>query len=160
MSRASDLRDEVVLELKDRISIADDRIDAFLVPDFEREELDTPRVGVRIGGRDVDVDQGPDTRIVTIEIGVLGLTSEANTDDEITKAQFRALQVESADTLDAVMEEILALWSPEGPLAYAGLAEHAFAGIEQPAAFDPKQLYDNGVWVAIAKVMFRDTEDV
>lgn len=159
MSRASDVRDDILAELKARLTIDDSRIDAFLVPDFDREELIEPRVGLRIGGREVEVDQGPEKKIVTIEIGVLGLTDEADPAAAATPSSFRAQQVASADVLDEIMEEIIALWIPNGPMQRLGMAHHRFVGIEQPTAFDPKQLYDNGVWVSILRVMYQDTLD-
>lgn len=160
MSRASDLRDDIVEQLKLRLSIDDDRIDAFLVPDFDREELIEPRVGVRIGEREFQIDQGPEHRDVFIEIGVLGLTNEADESLPATKESFRQQQVDSADVLDALMEEIIGLWTPHGVLSRPGLADHKFMAITQPAAFDPKQLYDNGVWVAIIRLQYRDTKDI
>ena len=159
MSRASDLRDDIVEQLKLRLSIDADRIDAFLIPDFDREELIEPRVGVRIGSREFMIDQGPEGRDVYIEIGVLGLTNEADSGLPATKKSFREQQVESADELDAIMEEIINLWTPHGVLSRPGLADHKFIGIEQPTAFDPKQLYDNHVWVSIVRLQYRDTRD-
>lgn len=159
MSRASDLRDDIVEQLKLRLSIDDERIDAFLVPDFDREELTEPRIGVRIGEREFMIDQGPEARDVFIEVGVLGLTNQADEGLPATPTSFRAQQVESADALDALMEEIIELWTPHGVLSRPGLADHKFMGITQPAAFDPKQLYDNGVWVAIIRLQYRDTRD-
>lgn len=159
MSRASALRDAIVCELQDRLACPD--VQAFLVPDYEREEFKPrePKIGVRIGGRspEISIDGGPDKRNVTIEIGVIGLSPEA---EGITnKKTYRQQQLEQADEYDAVMEQIIDLWTPWGPLAGVGLAEHRFIAISQPQAFDAKQLYDNGVWLAIVAVEFEDTRD-
>lgn len=160
MTRASDLRDAIASELKERLESFDaDRIDTFLIPDYEKDELQAPRIGVRVGRREVEVDQGPDNRQVTIEIGVIGLTEEVDPALPGTKASMRAQAVAASDRLDEIIEDILSVWTPCGPLSRGVIAEHSFVSIGQPYAFDPKQLYQNGVWVSIVEVTYRDCKD-
>jgi hypothetical protein len=160
MSRASDLRDAIVAELKEQLSTFDaDRIDSFLIPDYDKEELQEPRVGVRIGRREVEVDQGPDSRLLSIQVGVIGLVNELDPKKPVTKESVRQQAIDSADVLDAIIEEVIAIWTPCGPLATKGLAGHSFVSITQPYPFDPTQLYQNDVWVSIVELIYRDCED-
>lgn len=160
MSRASDLRDAVVSELQSRItSVEPERITSFLIPDFEKSEVATPRIGVRIGKREITEGQGPSERFTSIQVGVIGLTDKLDSALPATKKSIRTQTVETADKLDAILEEVLSLWTPGGPLSFAGLAEHSFQSIGQPYAFDPKQLYENDVWVSIVEIQFRDSQD-
>lgn len=157
MSRASDLRDELVTELSTRFPTT--TIETFVIPDWEREELNsTPRLGVRFADREVDSIE--DQRTVTIEIGVIALIEFSDGDETgQTKADLRAKQVEISDACDGVVEDVIALWTPKGPLFRVGFADHRFHELKQVRGFDPKQLYDNGVWLSVIQVHFKDIED-
>jgi hypothetical protein len=156
VSRASNVRDEIVTELKTRITGY--VVDTFIRPHYKREEFELgPRIGVRIGGRDLEVDQGPDRRNVLIEIGVIGYVPLRDTDSE---ADYRAAEVESCDVFDALMEQIIALWTPNGVLASDyGIANHRFVQIAQVMQFDPQKLYTDGLWLSMIRLTYEDTFD-
>lgn len=155
MSRASNLRDEV----KDAIASAlpTNTVEVFLVPRYSREELQSgPRIVVRTGGRDVRTMQGPDERDVIIEVGIVGATPESKSSSESIN---RAAVVAAGDAFDGLMEQVIALWSPNGTLSRYGLAEHRFVGISQAINFDPNKLYNDGVWLSLIQLTYQDSID-
>lgn len=128
-----------------------------MVPDYTREDFtDGPRIGVRCGGRELTIDQGVDTRNVIIEVGVIGITPEK---EGPTTSEYREQVVEACDEFDALMEEVLALWTPDGPLRFEGMAEHSFVMLEQPTQFDAQQLYTSGLWVSLIRLTYQDSFD-
>lgn len=155
MSRASAVRDAIVEALEDRFT--DTEVETFVVPDYTREDfIDGPRIGVRLGGRELTIDQGVDTRNVIIEVGVIGITPEK---EGATTSEYRDQVVEACDEFDSLMEEILELWTPDGPLRYEGMAEHSFMTVEQPTQFDAQQLYTSGLWVSLIRLTYQDSLD-
>jgi hypothetical protein len=155
MSRQSLVRDAVVAELKTRISGYP--IESFIVPHYRREDLEAgPRICVRSGARELRVDQGPDGRDVMIEVGVIGITKERK---EIDEESYRNAIVADADLFDGVMETLIALWTPNGPLSRVGLAEHRFVGIDQAINFDAAKLYNDGIWLSMIQLTYQDTVD-
>lgn len=155
MSRASAVRDAIVEALEDRFT--DTEVETFVVPDYTREDfIDGPRIGVRLGGRELTIDQGVDARNVIIEVGVIGITPEK---EGATTSEYRVQVVEACDEFDSLMEEILELWTPYGPLRYEGMAEHSFVTVEQPTQFDAQQLYTSGLWVSLIRLTYQDSLD-
>jgi hypothetical protein len=73
----------------------------------------------------------------------------------------RSQEVAACDVFDDLMEEIIALWSPNGVLSKrtAGLSGHRFIGIEQPIMFDPQKLYSDGIWLSLIRLTYQDTTD-
>jgi hypothetical protein len=59
------------------------------------------------------------------------------------------------------MEEIIALWSPSGPLSKrtAGLAGHRFVLIENAIYYDPQKLYSDGLWLSLIRLTYQDSID-
>ena len=157
MSRASDLRDAVITELDTRLT--GQTVEAFIVPHYTREELTSgPKIAVRIAERELEIDMGPDTRNIIIEIGVVGVTPALT--GSVSSAH-RSQEVAACDVFDDLMEEIIALWSPNGVLSKRtdGLAGHRFIGIEQPIMFDPQKLYSDGIWLSLIRLTYQDTTD-
>lgn len=157
MSRASDLRDAVITELDTRLT--GQTVEAFIVPHYTREELTSgPKIAVRIAERELEIDMGPDTRNIIIEIGVVGVTPALT--GSVSSAH-RSQEVAACDVFDDLMEEIIALWSPNGVLSKrtAGLSGHRFIGIEQPIMFDPQKLYSDGIWLSLIRLTYQDTTD-
>ena len=157
MSRASDLRDAVITELDNRLT--GQTVEAFIVPHYTREELTSgPKIAVRIAERELEIDMGPDTRNIIIEIGVVGVTPALT--GSVSSAH-RSQEVAACDVFDDLMEEIIALWSPNGVLSKrtAGLSGHRFIGIEQPIMFDPQKLYSDGIWLSLIRLTYQDTTD-
>ena len=157
MSRASDLRDAVLTELNTRLT--GQTVEAFIVPHYTREELTSgPKIAVRIAERELEIDMGPDTRNIIIEIGVVGVTPALT--GSVSSAH-RSQEVAACDVFDDLMEEIIALWSPNGVLSKrtAGLSGHRFIGIEQPIMFDPQKLYSDGIWLSLIRLTYQDTTD-
>jgi hypothetical protein len=141
--------------LEDRFT--DTEVETFVVPDYTREDfIDGPRIGVRLGGRELTIDQGVDARNVIIEVGVIGITPEK---EGATTSEYRVQVVEACDEFDSLMEEILELWTPYGPLRYEGMAEHSFVTVEQPTQFDAQQLYTSGLWVSLIRLTYQDSLD-
>ena len=157
MSRASDLRDAVITELDTRLT--GQTVEAFIVPHYTREELPGgPKIAVRVAEREIEVDQGPDNRQVIIEVGVVGVTPALS--GAVTSAH-RSQEVAACDVFDNLMEQIIALWSPSGPLSVrtAGLAGHRFVGIENSIYFDPQKLYSDGLWLSLIRLTYQDSID-
>lgn len=157
MSRASDLRDALIAELEDRFP--SETIEAFAIPDYEAEELrGGRRIGVRINRRTLDSNQGPDVRTVQIDVGVFG---DLGKKESSSKSAYREQVVEKIDDFDDLVEELIALWTPDGPLCgiQAGLANHRFSTIEQPVVFDDQQLYAMGLYVSMIRLTYIDQED-
>ncbi|QDT07796.1 hypothetical protein K227x_62240 [Rubripirellula lacrimiformis] len=155
MSRASDVRDAVAEAIKERLT--DQTVETFLVPHYTREELDSgPRIIVRFGARELRVDQGPDERDIEIEVGTVGVTPERKDHEE---SVYRAAQVAACDGFDGLMESVIALWTPNGPLSRCGMAEHAFDSIDQAINFDATKLYNEGIWLSMIQLTYRDSQD-
>lgn len=158
MSRASDLRNAVREQLAERL---DRTVDSVVVPDYSREELVSfgePRVFVRHGGRTVELEQGPAERIVTVDVGVAIALGPA-TGQYPTEASYRAEATTQVDEADGILESIIDLWLPNGPLLRCGLAHHSFHGIDR-AVFDASKLYEKRVWLSLAGIQFRDSRDI
>ncbi len=152
MSRASKVRDAVIAALNEQITNLG--AEAFIVPDYEREELESgPKVAVRFGSRTTSANQGPDERDIVIEVCVIGLLPPRGDDD------YRAATVAAVDSFDDLTESIIALWTPSGVLARCGMADHRFTDIDQDSAFDPEQLHSHGIWVSMVSLTFQDTID-
>lgn len=155
MSRASDLRDAVITELSTRLS--GQTVEAFIVPHYTREELTSgPKIAVRVAEREIEVDQGPDSRNIVIEIGVVGVTPALT--GSVSSAH-RSQEVAACDVFDDLMEDIIDLWSPAGALASCGVSDHRFVAIEQPIMFDPQKLYNDGIWLSLIRLTYQDTTD-
>ena len=155
MSRASDLRDQVITELDTRLT--GQTVEAFIVPHYTREELTAgPKIAVRVAERELEVDQGPDSRNIVIEIGVVGVTPALS--GSVSSAH-RSQEVAACDVFDDLMEDILELWAPNGVVAKNGRSDHRFIGIEQPIMFDPQKLYSDGIWLSLIRLTYQDTID-
>lgn len=158
MSRASDLRDAVRDELATRLERT---VDAVLVPAYSREELasfDGPRVWVRRGRRRVSAEQGPDTRLVVIEVGLAGLLPEKAEGGE-TKAGYLAQRLAAADSFDDLLERTLSFWTPCGPLSECYLAEHSFVSIDEVQVFDAKEMDKTGIYIPVLQITYFDSLD-
>ncbi|MCD0460063.1 hypothetical protein [Roseiconus lacunae] len=149
MSRASDLRQAIKSELETHFP--SHSVDEFLIPRYERSELnDGPRIVVRSGTRGLSLNQGPDEVTNSVEVGVVGVP-----DPKSTPAQALA----KFDEYDGLLEQIIALWINDGPLANAGVAEHFPIEIEQSNQFDVERLYSEGVYLSMIRITYRDSED-
>lgn len=148
MSRASDVRDGIVAELQ--TDFPDNTVSAFIIPRWTREDLTAgPQIGVRVGSRDLLLNQGPDEKQIGIEIGVVGITPDT------TEA---TTEVAKVDEYDALLESIIALYMNGGRLSRGGIADHFPVAIEQSVQFDPDQLRQ-GVYLSLITVTYQDTED-
>lgn len=162
MSRASALRDAMVTELE--TAFPAETIDAFILPSYDREEFEAGRrIGVRVGGREIELDQGVDERRVIIEVAVIGILGEKTAGDaedvSATKAAYRAQEVTECDAFDALMESIIAKWTPRGPLRNKGIGDHRLMSISQPTQFDAEKLYGAGLWLSLLRFTFQDSLD-
>lgn len=155
MSRASAVRDAVLAALA--AELPGETVEAFIIPQYTREEIaDGRRIAVRFGSRELSVNQGPDERNVSIEVAVVGLVPGFDSD---SPGDFRTQQVAAVDELDGVVESIIALWTPGGALRRKGMAEHSFVEIEHPVNFDPRKLYDEGIFLSVLVVNYEDSVD-
>ena len=154
MSRASDLRDGIVTELTTDFG-GSYSIEAFITPRWTREELASgPRVGVRIGGRELTLGHGADQTDVTIQVGVVGITPDGASATE----GYKKLELDAVDAYDALLESIVALWMNRGRLMGKGVAEHYPVSITQAIQFDAQQL-ERGVYLTLIEITYRDSED-
>ncbi len=161
MSRASLLRDAVAKEIADEaitISGVVVPVDRVVLPLYEREKVESPRFYVMIGPREITIDQGPDTRVVSIGVGLVGAVPELegySLTDSDRNPQFLA----GNDLLDEAFESLLGLWTPNGRLYRKGLAEHSYDAIEQPSGLDANMYRERGLWNLVAFVTYIDSED-
>lgn len=158
MSRASDVRDAVREQIAERLDLT---VDVVAVPDYSKEELagfDAPRVFVRMNGRSVPFGQGPIDRFVMVDVGV-AIALGPSTSQYPSDASYRTEVASQVDVADGILESIIDLWIPNGPLLRCGLAHHSFHGIER-AVFDAAQLYEKRVWLSLAEIQFRDSRDI
>tara|TARA_R110002073_G_scaffold20209_5_gene72812 strand:- start:16938 stop:17408 length:471 start_codon:yes stop_codon:yes gene_type:complete len=155
MSRASDVRDAVIAAIKEQMP--DETVEAFVLPNFTKEELveSGPRIAVRFARRDIRVEQGPDERDVLIHVGVVS-AMPANSGSETS---YRIEEVAAFDAVDTLIEQIIALWSPNGILARCYMADHWFRSITQPFVLEEKQFNDSGNLVSLIQIQFRDSID-
>lgn len=164
MSRASDLRDGIVAALK--IDFPDEVVEAVVIPDHTREDIDqlTSKrlIMVRSETRDLIIEQGPNTKNVTIQVGVVGVLPSAS-GGTVTPTSFRASQVAAADVFDGLFEEVIGLWLEDedhpARLAELGIADHRFVAMEQDRTFDVTKLYASGLWVAVVNLTYQDARD-
>ena len=154
MSRASDLRDGIKTELESDFG-GSYTVDAFIIPRWTREELEAgARIAVRVGGRSLGWNQGPDETDIAIQVGVVCITP----DGADATVGFAALELAAIDQLDGLLESIIALWMGAGRLAGKGVAGHYPVDIAQPIQFDPQQL-EKGVYLTLIELTYRDSED-
>ena len=154
MSRASVLREAVKAELETDFG-GTYTVDSFIVPRWDREDLvDLPRIAVRVGGRELRFNQGPDEKDIAVQVGVVGLTP----DGADATAGFAALELARIDVYDGLLEEIIDLWMNNGRLASIGVGDHYPVNISQPIQFDPQQL-EKGVYLTMIEITYRDSED-
>ncbi|GAA4465420.1 hypothetical protein [Novipirellula rosea] len=155
MSRASDVRDAVIAAIKEQMPT--ETVEAFVLPRFTKEELveSGPRIAVRFARRDLRVDQGPDERDVVIHVGVVDVMPP----NQGTGSSYRVEEVAAFDAVDALMEQVIALWTPNGPLSRCYMAEHWFVSITQPFVLDEKELKDNNNFVLLVQLTYRDSID-
>lgn len=153
MSRASDVRDALKTELETLLSRT---VDRFVIPRFTREELEAgPRVMVRVGGRNLSFDEGPDTTNVLIDVGVAGVTPNSSE----LETTFAEAEIDQCDSFDALMETVIALWMNDGPLSRAGIAEHFPVDITQVIPFDAQEFNNKGVYFTMIQITYRDSRD-
>lgn len=132
-------------------------IEAFIIPSYTREELSSgPRIAVRYGAREMEVNQGPDQRTVAIEIGVVGVLPERG---DASEDSYRLASVAACDSFDLLTEQVIALWTPNGTLSRSGLANHRFVRIRQSINFDPKKLYEEDIFLSMVEVTYEDAID-
>tara|TARA_A100001391_G_scaffold202440_1_gene192071 strand:- start:393 stop:887 length:495 start_codon:yes stop_codon:yes gene_type:complete len=163
MSRASDVRDAVIAAIAENLT--GQTVEAFIVPSYTREELtDGPRVAVRYGARELAVDMGPDERRTIIEVGVIGVTPvnethDATNGEAVNDAAYRAAQIAACDGFDGLMEQVIELWTPNGVLSRAAMADHRFVSITQVIQFDATKLYTDGIWLSMISLEYQDCSD-
>lgn len=154
MSRASDLRDGIKTELETDFG-GSYTVDAFIIPRWTREDLASgARIAVRVGGRNLQWNQGPDEKDVAIQVGVVGITPDGAT----ATAGFAALELSKVDEYDGLLESIIDLWMNNGRLSGKGVGDHYPVNISQPIQFDPQQL-EKGVYLTMIEITYRDSED-
>jgi hypothetical protein len=155
MSRASDVRDALAAAL--RLQDLGATVDVFLIPAYDREELiDSPRVVVRVGGRELTIDQGADTRNIVIEVGVVGVTPLR---EELDTDEYREAQIAKCDEFDELMEQVIGLFTPDGPLRSEPMAGHQFFDLTQAIQFDPQKLYSENTWLSLIRLTYTDSID-
>lgn len=155
MSRKSDLRTAIRDELDTRLAGHD--VDEVKIPDYDNEELkDGPRVYVRDGVRTIEVEQGPDARIVTVVVGIAG-SYKPMEGPQVKKTDYRAQQLAESDAFDDLAEQIIGFWSPDGPLSRCDIAEHRFQGLEE--SVDLQRLFTNNLHIGELTLSYYDTLD-
>jgi hypothetical protein len=155
MSRASDVRDAIALDLQSQFE--GETVEKFMIPDFTREELALQRrIGVRVGSRAIEIDQGVDERQVVIEVAVIGVVAEKS---GTTDAAYRSQTMAACDAFDSLMESIIAKWTPDGMFRHKAMADHRFVSLEQAVQFDVQKLYSEGLWLSLIRLTYQDCLD-
>lgn len=154
MARSGEVRDAVVAELKK--AFPDETVESFVVPNHTREELEKGRrVLVRFATRNIELEQGPDSREVVLNIGVTGIGPSRTA----SGVDYRTEEVIAVDKLEGLMESIIELWLVDGPLARCPMAEHSFTDIDQTFQFDADRFYNHGIYLTMIQVTYRDSRD-
>ena len=165
VSRASNLRDELKKLIE--LHVEDVPVDAVVVAQYKKEDVNDPRVVVMVSTRDFDVVSGQhvDFRDVIIGVGVIG-ARPAFEGYSLDKPSQLKQEVEAADKLDGLFEKVTALWTPWtdetdniAPLANVDVAEHRFREVNQNAAIDFDLYRDAGIWLSTIFLTYRDTKD-
>lgn len=158
MSKASDLRDAVITELRSAISADAATVEAVILPEYEREDLvGDARVGVRYAERtQIESTMGPDVTRVLIEVAVVGVLPDRT---RASETEYREAQIAAVDVLDGISETIIALFVPNGALANKNIGDHRFVSINQPVVYDPEKMSDETQFLSIIELVFEDLED-
>lgn len=158
MSKASVLRDAVIDELTAVIPTTTAKVEAVVLPEYERESLVTlPKVGVRYAERpNLDATMGPDTTRVVIEVSIAGVLPDRVSSSETV---YRQAAIAAVDVFDGIAETIIDLFVPNGALVNKNIGEHRFISINQPTAFDAEKMSDETQFLSIIELVFEGLED-
>ena len=160
MSRSSDLRDAIRDHLKTVVP-SGTPVDSVIIPNFNRSQCDPARVVVMTQSRTIDSTQGPDDRRVEISIGVIGALPPLE-GPSVTWQQRNAQELAACDEYDALLELLLAEWTPNGPLTQQPLADHVFgigSEVLQEDAVDPTFFRQENIWLGLFSVTYFDSLD-
>lgn len=158
MSRATDLRDAVATEMAFRFPT--ERVETVIYPDHTREELaEMLRIIVRKAGRSPSVEQGPDVRTVDIEVGVIAALSPLAAGAGRTKDDYRDQRLQESDAADTLVEQIVALFTPNGVLSHGGFGDYSFESLDEATTLDVRALYERDVHLSIVTLTFLDSVD-
>ena len=152
MSKASDVRDAVVAALKGQLD-SSQPVDKFVLPHYQRKDLTSRRVIVRVGNREVGTNQGGDTCNVMIDVGVVGRGPDGS--DLESGESYSDAELDEIDEHDGLIETLLDLWIDSGPLRSVVMAEHRFYDVRQGLHIDAARLRKDGVYLSIFQLIYR-----
>ena len=151
------LRDELVVLLQDRLPEVDVR--AVFLPFMNPEDLDgNPVLAVRVAAREIAVDMGPDSKEVTISLGLFDMFDQPE-EFQFDRDKRLAYEVEQNDRLDEIIEKVIAFWTPNGELSREIIADHRFTEIEQTQMIDAPQYVEFAIWTAPVMLTYFDMKD-
>ena len=157
MSKAGDVRDAVAAELQTILG-SGQPVDSGVLPNFDKDLLkaDGPRVYVRTAGRDVTIDHGYEPTDVLIDVGVVALITD--TSETASGKPIEETERERFDEADTLVESLYPLWWKGGDM-FCGMAEHMVIDIAQPVYCDFEKLNTDGIFFAVLRITYRDSED-
>lgn len=133
-------------------------VESCVVPYYRREELTEPIICICLNGREFEIEMGPDQRDVIIGVGIAGAVGSVEGYGKTREARLKKLVAET-DALDGIVEQIVAMFSPNGTLSEMDMAEHVLQNISQPVFVDAPTYQEKGVWLTVLLLTFRDSED-
>jgi hypothetical protein len=133
-------------------------VEPVVAPLYGTVDLATPRCPVWVAGTTREQVQGPDWNTAVIGVGVVGVTFNAEgyslTDDSI-----REQELQAADALDTLMDQIVAMVTPNLADQLYLLADHRFQSVTQPLQMDTALYRENGVWLSAIFLTYLDQMD-
>jgi len=157
MSRASTLRDAVAQVISNALPTV--IVQTCVVANYRPEDLDQPIVAVQIDQRTITVDMGPSSRLLDIQVSILGRSPSQTGYPTDAKSAYREAEVAACDIYDQLAEDVIGLWTPATPLSQSVLAEHRLTSLTQEVSFDVPSYYENGIWFTTIRLQFYDYHD-
>lgn len=157
MSRIGDVAENIKEELQQRFPR--ERVELFFIPHHTYEDLaEKRRILVRYWDQGAELNQGPDKRMVYIDVGCVGIAESRHDSDR----SYDEETLRYADEMHALYESVRDLWiGPDAPVAPLYMADHRFADVERVAAgeFDHERYYQQGIFARIFRLVYENTED-
>ncbi|MEM6468276.1 MAG: hypothetical protein AAF802_01820 [Planctomycetota bacterium] len=145
-----------------RAAFPAEKLETCIVPDHSREEIaalpNRRLIFVRNGTQSIDASEGDvGDRQCVFEVGVAGALSPLKAGGSSSE-DYRQQRMEESDDCDALMQEIIELWSPTGQMSQLASEDFSFRSLEV-VPLDADKLYSSNVYLSIVRLTYYDTLD-